>query len=461
MERYKKATRLSEKDLKMTEGPIWRHILIFSVPLIIGNLFQQMYNTVDTLVIGNFMGHNALASVGAGTVIIQLMLSLFGGLAIGAGVVIAQFFGAGDEDGVRNAVRTSAAFTVATGLFMTVVWVLASGPILRLTGTPDVVMRDARVYLQIYFGGMLPLLIYNMGASVLRAVGDSRTPLCYLVVAMVVNTILDLAFVAWFGWGIEGVAVATLIAQTVAAWLVVRRLRAADGAYRLDTRHVRIDGGILARILRVGIPAGLQHTMMGISNLVIQSFINALGATVMAAWNVFNKVDGIIVLPTLSFGLAMTTFTGQNFGAGKRERIMAGMKTGLRMSVGFSVVVSLLFYVFAGRLFVLFSSDPDVLSYGTRILRGLTPFYFIVAVMYVLSGVINGAGYSLATMVIMLLNLCILRIAFLKLASRFIPGIDVVFLAYIVSWAMCDVGLYAYYKKGRWRRAIDDVAESK
>jgi putative MATE family efflux protein len=437
----------------MTEGPIWRHILVFSVPLIIGNLFQQMYNTVDTLVIGNFMGHNALAAVGAGTVIIQLMLGLFGGLATGAGVVIAQFFGAGDENGVENAVRTLAAFTVAAGLFMTVVWLLASDPILRLTGTPDVVMRDARVYLRIYFSGMLPLLVYNMGASVLRAVGDSRTPLCYLAVAMVVNTLLDLAFVAWFGWGVEGVAVATLIAQTVAAWLVVRKLRTAEGAYRLDARRMRIDGRILARILRIGVPAGLQHTMMGISNLVVQSFINALGTAVMAAWNVFGKMDGIIILPTLSFGLAVTTFTGQNFGAGERERIIEGMKTGLRMSVGFSVVVSLLFYVFAGRVLVLFSSDPDVLAYGTRILQGLTPFYFIVAIMYVLSGVINGAGYSLATMVIMLLNLCILRIAFLKFASRFIPGIDVVFLAYIVSWAMCSAGLYAYYRKGRWRRA--------
>jgi Na+-driven multidrug efflux pump len=201
--------------------------------------------------------------------------------------------------------------------------------------------------------------------------------------------------------------------------------------------------------------------MMGISNLVVQSFINALGTTVMAAWNVFNKVDGIIVLPTLSFGLAVTTFTGQNFGAGKLERIMAGMKTGLRMSAGFSAAVSLLFYVFAGRLFVLFSSDPGVLGCGTRILQGLTPFYFIVAVMYVLSGVINGAGCSLATMIIMLFNLCILRIAFLKLASRFIPGIDVVFLAYIVSWTMCSAGLYAYYRKGRWRRAVGDAAEFK
>ncbi|MDL2263284.1 MATE family efflux transporter [Synergistaceae bacterium OttesenSCG-928-I11] len=444
----------------MTEGPIWRHILIFSIPLIIGNLFQQMYNTVDTLVIGNFLGGNALASVGAGTTIIHLMLSLFAGLATGAGVVIAQFFGAGNEEGVGRAVQTSAAFTVAAGLCMTVVWILLSGPILRLIGTPEEVMRDARVYLQIYFGGMLPLLIYNMGAAVLRAVGDSRTPLYYLAVAMVANTVLDLVFVVWFGWGVEGVAVATLIAQTIAAWLVIRKLAAADGPYRLDVRAMRIEPAILLRILRVGVPAGLQQTLMGISNLVVQSFINAFGTSVMAAWNVFNKLDGVIILPCLSFGLAVTTFTGQNFGAGKRARIFEGMKTGLKMSVSLSIVVSFLFYVFADNLFVLFSKDPAVLEFGMRILRGMTPFYFIVAAMYVFSGVINGAGYSFATMIIMLFNLCIVRIAFLQLVSRITPEIDVVFLAYIVSWTMCSLGLFAYYKKGRWRRALETVVES-
>ena len=207
-------------------------------------------------------------------------------------------------------------------------------------------------------------------------------------------------------------------------------------------------------------PAGLQQTLMGISNLVIQSSINALGTSVMAAWNVFNKMDGVIILPCLSFGLAVTTFTGQNFGAGQRARIFEGMKTGLKMSVGLSIAVSLLFYVFADDLFVLFSKDPAVLEYGRRILHGMTPFYFIVAAMYVFSGVINGAGYSLATMVIMLFNLCIFRIAFLKLASRAIPGIDIVFLAYIVSWTLCSLGLFAYYKKGRWRRVLEAVVES-
>lgn len=438
----------------MTEGPIWRHIFIFSVPLIIGNLFQQMYNTVDTLVIGNFLGQSALAAVGAGSVVINLMISLFAGLATGAGVVIAQFFGARDYGGVRTAVTTSASFTLVAGGVLTVVCVGLSGPILRLIGTPDEVFHDGALYLRIFFAGMLPLLIYNMGAAVLRAVGDSRTPIYFLAAAMVTNAVLDVIFVAVFGWGVEGVAAATLIAEALAAGLVVRKLVRADAPYKLDIGRMKIDRAILLRIMRVGIPAGMQQTLMGISNLVIQSFINSFGMTVMAAWNIFNKMDGIIILPCLSFGLALTTFTGQNFGAGLHERMFEGMRTGFKMSVGFSAFVSTCFYIFAGRLLVIFTTDPEVIAYGIRILHGMTPFYFIVAIMYVFSGVINGAGYSLATMTIMLFNLCIVRIVFIYVVSRFIPGIDVVFLAYIVSWSLCSMGLFAYYKKGRWRRAL-------
>lgn len=438
----------------MTEGPIWKHIFVFSVPLIIGNLFQQMYNTVDTLVIGNFLGHTALAAVGAGTVVINLMISLFAGLATGAGVVIAQFFGARNYKGVSDAVSTSAKFTLIAGVVMTIFCVGISGFFLRLIATPDEVFHDARMYLQIFFGGVIPLLIYNMGAGILRAVGDSRTPIYYLAAAMVVNAVLDVTFVAYFGWGVEGVAVATLIAETLAAALIVQKLVRSDASYKLKVRHMKIDRAIFVRILRVGIPAGMQQTLMGISNLVVQSFINGLGTSVMAAWNIFNKMDGIIILPTLSFGLAVTTFTGQNFGAGLKDRMFEGLRTGLKMSVGFSIFVSTFFYIFAGKLLVLFTDDPTVIEYGIRTLHGMTPFYFIVAMMYVFSGVINGAGYSLATMTIMLFNLCIVRIAFLKIASRFIPGIDVVYLAYIVSWTMCSLGLFAYYKKGRWRRAL-------
>lgn len=439
----------------MTEGAIWKQILVFSIPLIIGNFFQQMYNIVDTLVIGNYLGGNALASVGAGTVIIHLLLSLFIGLSTGAGVVISQAFGAGHRRRLDEAIHTSAAFTLFFGVFMTIFGIAICGLILRWIKTPEIVMADAKLYLRIYFAGILPLMIYNMGAAVLRAVGDSRTPLFFLAVAMVVNTVLDILFVASFGMGVAGVGLATLIAQAVAAALVMRKLQGGDDRYRLVRKKIRIAMPVLLRILRIGIPAGFQQMTMSLSNLVVQSFINGFGPVVMAAWNVYNKVDCIVILPIVSFGVAMTTFTGQNFGAGLRDRVYKGAMEGLKLNVGFAVAVSLLFYVFAGRLLVLFTSEAEVIAYGERTIHGMSPFYFLIAIMYSLSGVINGAGYSLATMLIMMTNLCVLRIVFLRIASRFIGTIDVVYLTYIVSWGLCSLGLFLYYRKGGWRKAIE------
>ena len=438
----------------LTEGVIWRRILVFSIPLIVGNLFQQLYNTVDTLVIGNFLGGNALAAVGAGTVVIHLMLSLFTGLATGASVVIAQCFGAGDRRMVRRAVHTSAAFTLLFGVLMTIVGVGFSGPMLRWIDTPDIVLRDARVYLQIYFSGIIPLMIYNMGAGVLRAVGDSRTPLYYLAFAAVLNTVLDVLFVAAFGMGVEGVAVATLIAQIAAAVLIVLKMQRTTEVYRLRLRNMRLEPRILLRILKVGVPAGLQQMTMGLSNLVVQSTVNGFGTTAMAAWNVYNKIDTIAILPVISFGLAMMTFTGQNVGAGLRDRVYEGTRTGLKMSCGFAVVISILFCLFGVRVFALFSADPEILEYGRRMIYGVAPFYFLVALMYSYSGVINGAGHSLPTMIIMLSSLCVARIAFLWLMKPFIPDIHIVFFAYIVSWALCSFGLAVYYKKGAWRKEL-------
>ena len=445
----------------LTEGVIWKQILIFSIPLIIGNFFQQMYNTVDTLVIGNYLGGIALASVGAGNVIINLLLSLFAGLATGAGVLIAQLFGAHVWGRVRLAVRTTAAFTLLAGLVMTVVGVVGSGPALSLIGTPPEVMPGARLYLWIYFSGILPLMIYNVGAGILRAVGDSRTPLYYLVAATVVNVVLDLLFVAVFGMGVGGVAVATLIAQTLAAALIVLKLTRTQAVYRVDLRRLRIVPAVLRAILRIGVPAGMQQMAMSVSNLVVQSCINALGPTVMAAWNVYNKLDGVAVLPILSFGLAMTTFTGQNVGAGLRERVYEGTRVGALMSCAFAVAFSILLAICGPQLFSLFTKEPEILAYGTRMIRGLSPFYFLVAIMYVLSGVINGAGYSLPTMVIMLTNLCVVRIVFLKTMPVFLPGVELVLWAFVVSWTTCVGGLWLYYRKGTWRRALPPETDRK
>lgn len=463
----------------MTEGPIWRRILVFSIPLIVGSLLQQLYNTVDTLVIGNFLGGDALAAVGAGTTIIHLLLSLFAGLSTGASVVIAQYYGARNDKMVRRAVRTTAAFTLVSGIALTVLGVWLSGEILSWIGTPASVFRDARLYLAVYFAGILPLMVYNMGAAVLRAVGDSRTPLYYLAAAALVNTVLDVLFVAVFDAGVGGVALATFIAQTAAALLVLAKMQHTRDVYRLDTlkalrtlRTLRpstllrtpqrpsfhgmpLDLGILRNVLRIGIPAGLQQTAMAISNLVVQSTINSFGTVAMAAWNVYGKLDGMVVLPVISFGLAMTTFTGQNIGAGMRDRVLRGTKTGLWMSCAFAVAISALVCAYGVDFLRIFTAEAEILEYGRRMIFGLAPYYFLIAVMYALSGVVNGAGFTLPTMGIMLASLCVVRIACLKLTTHFLGDIRAVFAAYIVSWSVCCVGLAAYYIKGRWRTALD------
>ncbi|MDR1482428.1 MAG: MATE family efflux transporter [Synergistaceae bacterium] len=439
----------------MTEGVIWRQIFSFSVPLIIGNVFQQFYNIVDSLVIGNYLGGDALAAVGAGNVMINIMIGLFSGLSAGAGVLIARFFGSRDEWGIRESVHTAAAFTICAGIAITAFGISISNEILEITNTPPEVFEDARTFLLLYFSGIIPLLVYNMGAAILRAVGDSRTPLYFLALASVLNAIFVYTAVAVLGMGIRSVPIATVMAQTIAAVLVVWKLIKTTEVYRLDIWRIRFNPRILWRTLRIGIPAGLQSALMGISNLVVQSRVNGYGTHAMAAWNIYGRIDSLMVMPIVSFGLAMMTFTGQNIGAGLRDRVYKGTVSGLVMSCSLAVTISVIICASCSWLLSMFTGDPEILYYGGRMIFGLAPFYFLVAVMYMLIGVINGAGYSLATMLIMLANLFAVRIAVLYFEAMIVSDIGVVFHAYIASWAMCSLGLWLYYKRGGWRRSLD------
>ena len=439
----------------MTEGVIWRQIFEFSIPLIIGNVFQQLYNIVDSLVIGNYLGGNALAAVGAGNVMINIMIGLLSGLSDGAGVLIARFFGSRDEWGIRESVHTAAAFTICAGIAITALGVSVSDEILEITNPPKDVFDDARAFLMLYFSGIIPLLVYNMGSAVLRAVGDSRTPLCFLAIASVLNAVLVYSAVGVFGMGIRSVPVATVLAQTVAAVLVVRKLIKTTEVYRLDIWRIRLNPLILWRTLRIGIPAGLQSALMGISNLVVQSRINGYGTHAMAAWNIYGRIDSLMIMPIVSFGLAMMTFTGQNVGAGLRDRVYKGAMSGLVMSCSLAITISAVICASSSRLLSWFSGEPEILYYGGRMIFGMVPCYFLVAIMYMLIGVINGAGYSLATMLIMLTNLFAVRIAILYFEAMIVNDISVVFHAYIASWTTCSLGLWLYYKRVRWRRDID------
>jgi putative MATE family efflux protein len=445
----------------LTQGVIWKQIFLFAVPLIIGNLFQQLYNIVDSIIIGNFLGGLALAAVGAGSTFMNIMLGIFIGLATGAGVVIAQFFGAGDDWGVRESVSTASAFTLVAGIAISAFGILICAEILQLLNTPKEVFPDAHRYMRIYFGGMFPILVYNMGAAILRAVGDSKTPLYILLIASVLHALIDLIFVAMLGLGVASVAVSTVLSESVAAVMVMAKLMRTREVYRLDLTKMRFNLRILRRMTLVAVPTAMQQVVMGISNLAVQSRINALGTSVMAAWNVFGRIDGIVVQTLVSFGLAMTTFTGQNVGARALDRVYRGAWTGVKMNCAFAVSLSAVIYIWGRSITGFFTNDPEIIAYCVQMIRWLIPFYVTVAVMYALIGVINGAGYSLATMLIMLFCLCVLRITFLQFMSSLLPGLYIIFGTYIVSWSCCSLGLWAYYKKGAWRKNLIDFGEHK
>ena len=353
----------------MTEGVIWKQLVIFSIPLLIGNLFQQLYNTVDSIVVGQFIGSEALAAVGSSTPLINLIIGMFMGIAVGSGVIISQYYGAKSEDKMGWAVHTSIALSIIGGILLSVVGIVFSPSILRLMKTPPEVLDTSVLYFRIYFLGSLFNLLYNMGAGILQAVGDSRRPLIFLCISSVTNIVLDLLFVAGFHMGVDGVAWATIISQFVSAVLVMSALMRTKDIYRLELRKIKIDKRMMKRILRLGIPSGIQQSIISLSNVVVQANVNIFGSTVMAGFGAYNKVDGFVVLPMQSFCMAATTFTGQNIGAGKPERIREGIKQGMIICVSVSALISLLLFFESERVLSIFSSDPGVIHNGMITMR--------------------------------------------------------------------------------------------
>ncbi len=434
----------------MTEGVIWKQLVLFSIPLLLGNLFQQLYNTVDSIVVGNYIGGNALAAVGSSTPIVNLLVGLFTGIATGSGVVVSRFFGAQDNKNVHDSVHTAIAVTFVSGIILSVAGVLLSPLLLRLIGTPEEVMVESTVYLRIYFSGVLAMMVYNMGSGILRAIGDSRTPLYFLIVSSVVNIILDLVFVINFTMGIAGVAWATLTAQVVSALLVLMKLMQAQDSYRLIVGHIHINAPILKEIVRLGLPGGIQNAIISFSNIIVQANINSFGPAAMAGCSSYTKVDGFALLPVMSFSMAVTTFTGQNVGAGNYDRVRQGAKTCLKISLGVTAVLSACVFVFGRHIIGIFSSDPEILYYGTYMLCMLSPFYMALSVNHTCAGVIRGAGASLPPMLIMVGNMCLLRMVWIALAMPFFHSIAVVFIGYSLTWVTSGLCMALYYKKARW-----------
>ena len=442
--------RGKRKDVDMTQGDILRHIVVFALPLLAGNVFQQLYNMVDTIVVGQFVSNKAFAAVGSVGPIINTLIGLFLGFSSGAGVVVSQYYGAKQGENVKKTVHTSILVTLILVVIFTAVGILITPLSLKMMKLEEgtLVFEEAKSYLTIYFAGVIGLMIYNIGSGILRAVGDSKRPFIYLVVSAVLNTILDLVFVLVFGMGVEGVAYATIIAQFVSAVLVMISLMRAKSSVRFSFKDMKIDLDMLKKILSVGLPASLQMAITSFSNIFVQSYINYFDTSCMGGWTAYSKVDQFILLPMQSVSLAATTFVGQNLGVGNEKRARQGARISLLLAMISTVVLTIIVEIFAPSLVMLFNTDSEVVEYGSMFLRWLSPFYVLCCINQIYSGVLRGAGNSKVPMFIMLGSFVVFRQIYLFVMSNYIANEALpIALGYPAGWLVCSVIIFIYYRK--------------
>lgn len=443
----------SAKD--MTTGNISLLLLQFAAPLIVGNLFQMMYNTVDSLVVGNFVGKEALAAVGSTTMIVNMLVFFFNGVSTGAGVIISRYYGARQEDRLHTAVETTIFVTFVCGALFTLIGVVMIRPMLAFMSTPNDVMDAASEYLTIYFAGISGLLVYNMGSGILRAVGDTRRPLYFLIFTSVVNAVLDLLFVIAFQAGVAGVAYATIIAQFLSAGMVLLLLSKTSDVYRLTWRDLRCDTSILKQIFSIGLPAGLQSVLTAFSNVFVQSYINSFGSACMAGWSCYNKLDTFIMLPMQSISQAATTFVGQNIGAEREDRVNQGTIRSILLTLEITAGIAALLFLFAPSATRLFNSDQEVIKYGTLFLRTNVFFMLCNCVNHTLAGALRGRGDSSGPMIIMLASFVAVRQIYLFLVTHYVSNTaQLVGFSYPVGWTACCIVEVTYYYL-RWMRKKD------
>lgn len=439
----------------MTEGPIWKKIAYFAMPIFLGNLFQQMYNTADSLIVGNFLGSNALAAVSSSGNLIMLMIGLFQGISMGAGVVIARYFGAEDKEKVERAVHTTVAAGIVAGIVLTIFGVIFAPKMLILMDTPENVLQNSVTYFQIYFMGSLGFMMYNVFVGILQAVGDSRHPLYYLIVSSVINIILDVVFIAFFHMGVGAAALATVISQFVSAILCIVQLVRTTGMYKLSFRKIGFDMEMLKQIIVIGLPSGFMNSVISIANVVVQSNINAFGEMAMAGCGASSKIEGFGFLPITSFTMALTTFVGQNLGAKNYDRTLKGAKFGLICAVGIAELIGIVIFVFAPVFVAAFDSTPEVVAYGVARARVTTPFYFLLAFSHAISAILRGAGKSVVPMIVMGVCWCLIRVSILAIAGVLVGKIDIVYWVYPITWSLSSIVFYIYYKKANWLYAFE------
>ena len=454
--RLRKRIPTAMETNSITEGVIWKNMLMFFVPILLGTFFQQMYNTADAIIVGKFVGTRGLAAVGgtSGTMI-NLIVGFFVGLSSGATVILSQYFGGGRTKEIGQTVHTAIAMAIAAGLIIMLIGYTMSPTLLRWMGTPEDVLPDALTYIRIYFAGMIPSLIYNIGSGLLRAVGDSRRPLMFLIAACMTNIVLDVLFVAGFEMGVAGAAWATILSQLVSAVLVIYALTGTHNAYRLEIRKIRFHLPILKEIIKIGLPGGLQSVMYSTSNMIIQAGINGLGTSVMAAYTAYGKLDSFFWTVISAFGVAVTTFVGQNFGAQNYDRVKKSVTTCLAMAAGATIFLSAMLLTFGENLYHLFSDDTVVIGYGMQMLRQLAPVYILYIGIEVFSGSLRGVGDSLVATVITLGGVCVLRLIWLLVIVPMNTTLQMILLSYPITWSITSAMFIIYYLKGGWlQRAI-------
>ena len=440
----------------MTEGSILRQMILFALPLMLGNVFQMLYNTVDSVIVGNFVSKQALAAIGSTTVIVNMMVFFFNGFSIGAGVVIGQYFGARDMDKLHRAIETTMAATFVLSLLFSLLGVALVPPLLRFMSTPEDVLPEATVYLRIYLGGISGLLIYNMGSGILRAVGDSTRPLYFLILTSLLNIVLDLFFVLVLKMGVAGAAVATVLSQFVSGALILILLSRTRDIYRLVWRELKIELFLLKKIFAVGLPMAIQQVLTAFSNIFVQGYVNVFGSDVMAGWSSYNKLDQFIMLPMQSMAMASTTFVSQNIGAGKERRADQGTGVALMLSTSVTLGIAVALFVFASPAVRLFSPDSDVIRYGVLFIRANVFFLLLNCVNHVLAGALRGRGDSAAPMIIMLSCFVGARQVYLYLVTHLVANTPLlVGLGYPVGWTLCFiVELSYYFLRRRQRKAM-------
>ena len=440
----------SSGAVRMTDGAIWKRILVFAIPLFWGNLFQQLYNTADSLIVGNFLGSESLAAVSSSGSLIYLMVGFFQGLFLGAGIVISCYYGAQDKEVVEKAVHTTAALGIICGVILTLVGIFAAPAILQLMGTPAEVLPKSIVYFRVYFAGSLAFVLYNCFVSILQAVGDSKHPLIYLMISSAINIGLDLLFVAVLGLGVGFAALATIISQFVSMLLCLRQLLKSKAEFRLEIRKIRIHVSLFTRILKNGVPSGVQNSIISIANVFVQANINVFGALAVAGCGAYSTIQGFAFLPVTCFTMAMSTFVSQNLGAQQYDRVKQGARFGLMCCCLLAEAVGIITHIFGPQLISLFSQDPEVIQFGVDYCRCNGVFFFLLAFSHGMASIFRGAGKAIVPMFVMLAFWCVVRVSYIAITVQYIPKIEVVYWAYPLTWALSSIFFLIYYLKVDW-----------